>query len=149
MVIVALLLLTSCNARVACDGEYTATPGAFDPGALARVAARWSAFSGREVTIREGQGNVCHIRRVDEDLVDGVYLAKHNPPTGNIRVSRRGLVEDFESVLAHEIGHGFGMQHVDDPTAVMFEESSNSVEFTLADRLEFDRVVTPAPEDLR
>lgn len=78
-------------------------------------------------------------------VVLGMDLA--DPDFG--KPSRAYLVADllsrpewFEHVFEHEVLHVFGLRHVDDPDAIMFDQmtSSSGVDPTAADQLELRRV---------
>ncbi len=125
-----------------CDGHYTAS-SAFTPDewvSLTNVAARWSVFLGRGVSITPGHPGVCHITPVDTMITDprpAMGLEKHS--TGNIYIVRTSDRAGFETALAHEIGHGFGLEHVDDPAAIM-AGAVGGPDFTTTDLAECRRV---------
>lgn len=139
LVCIALLDL-GCSDRADCNGVYTASDQ-FDAAEWAKMksaASRWAAFAGRPVSISLGTGNTCHIAPVAQitDIDPGQTVGGENyAHTGNIAVSESGRdPQRFEQVVLHEMGHGFGLQHIADPNAVMHIIAG--VDFNEADREE-------------
>ena len=88
----------------------------------------WNELIGRQVfsiTPRE-ESSGCDIRKdpalkaVNEVVT---HLGRSSHSEGVIRIAPNiASTEEFRRILAHELGHMLGLQHVSDPAALMFQE---------------------------
>lgn len=53
--------------------------------------------------------------------------------------------DELIHTLAHEFGHALGMDHVDNPKAIMYAYISSSLDFTSDDKKDLDLVCRPVP----
>lgn len=116
-----------CSSREDCDGVYTVGAGftSAERTMMTSAASRWAVLLGRPVTLTQGPGSACHVQAVSEitdAYVGGMTVGgEEYGHAGNISIASgaRSSPELFERVILHELGHGFGLKHVEDPNAVM------------------------------
>lgn len=133
--------------RTDCDGAFTASEDFSDAEmqTLQEVASRWSAFSGRPVTVVRGEGETCHISAAEvvgsNDTDEVVHYAETRRSSGNIRIGRIARGPALSVAVSHEIGHVLGLGHVADTKAVMHSQAAfePDASFTGADALECRR----------
>ena len=128
--LLTLLSLMGCAAKRSSCTSYKVAPKY--AAAATSAFAKWSAFSDHTVTV--DSDSVCEVREITADEYTrfqqemGIsYFAVHDPDTGNILLApKQWTVDEYcndgacvESILMHEIGHEYGLDHVEDPEAVM------------------------------
>ena len=71
----------------------------------------------------QGAENTLGFTTVTFDVESGQILdsdTEINSAQNPITTADTGVKYDFQSILTHELGHALGIEHVDDPTAVMY-----------------------------
>lgn len=159
-----LLLVTACAQEpVKCDSFHfhKSFPTEFKSAAMT-AAAKWSTFSGNTVTIEAGDPNdeSCSLRIITSDSEDYInyksvvgvdFNGLHDPANGSIfLVPDRYYANWFcnqdtqacaQGILMHEFAHSCGMDHVEDPSAVMGTTALETrTEFNDSDKKECERV---------
>jgi len=135
--------LCGCSNRRECDGTYTIDP-AFTSDERAIIVEqlhRWGDFTASRTNVKLEFTDVCHISPVDSIPDHGGWGGLQLDSSGNIVIAKwvRADPSMFERTVLHELGHGFGLQHVVDPNAVMNHDVAADV-FNDSDRGECLRV---------
>lgn len=134
LVLLVVLFGQGC-ARKDCQGHYTYDSDDWTEAqveALYGAQERWFQFTGYQViTLTEGKADTCHILPVPE--IPGPRAGVNVGETGNIEVEG-SRISSLELIVTHEMGHGLGFEHVDDPQAMMAPAMNLSTqEFRQAD----------------
>ena len=135
-------------------------------GAAYIAAARWSAWSGRPITISDvpDDSPVCGLmgvyteeehKREAREMGDTSWAARHREADGNIALAPftwtwDECVQDMQGCavydLMHEFGHEYGLQHTDGHDDVMgVTNPSPRLHFSDGDAAEFHRVTGGPP----
>ena len=134
----ALALVTGCSGEVwRADERFTAE----ERGDIDRAAEAWGAVGqpilvahGHRITGQEGAGRWIHRMGLHAAVTfyDGFRkpktVAVHSSPTLGVEriiiVPERVDYTPLWQVVAHEMGHSLGMEHVADPGALMYAKGS-------------------------
>jgi DNA repair exonuclease SbcCD ATPase subunit len=82
------------------------------------------------------------VNNFNEEFAGAESFDQGDYSRGQINVYQFKNAEDLKLVLAHEFGHALGIDHVEDPAAIMHfllsEQSTNPIELTSDDKAAFD-----------
>lgn len=134
-------LLTSACGEMDCQGHYTYDSSFSDQEVLwiQNSSYRWNTFVGRTVvSISKDSKDYCQLRigNLDGERDGRTSLDDNVMIIDTDRMREIGIYgeQQFETVVAHELGHSMGFRHNDGPKRSSIMNATGGPKFTQVDR---------------